>query len=87
MIKHAPWTPEEVEILKKYQDCEYFHPYTCHCHGDDGQHPNLVPTVDGWVCPKCDYKQDWFGTMTLQMGERVEEYKRIMDETLGKAGS
>ena len=39
------------------------HPYTCpnrHDHpmmaGDNGV---LVPTVRGWICPFCDYKQGW----------------------------
>ena len=39
------------------------HPYTCphrHDHpviaGDKGI---LVPTVRGWICPFCDYTQDW----------------------------
>lgn len=39
------------------------HPYTCanrHDHpivaGDKGV---LVPTVRGWICPFCEYQQDW----------------------------
>ena len=39
------------------------HPYTC---GNRANHPVmagdrgvLVPTVNGWICPFCDYKQDW----------------------------
>ena len=39
------------------------HRYTC---GKRANHPVmagdkavLVPTVNGWICPFCDYKQDW----------------------------
>lgn len=41
------------------------HPFTCPNRGD-GNHRNvfgdlgaLVPTVRGWVCPFCDYTQNW----------------------------
>ena len=40
------------------------HPYTC--RADRRNHPVvagdrgvLVPTVRGWICPFCDYKQNW----------------------------
>ena len=39
------------------------HPFTC---GNRSDHPVvagdkgvLVPTVRGWICPFCDYTQDW----------------------------
>lgn len=39
------------------------HPFTC---GNRGDHPTiagdkgiLVPTTRGWICPICDYTQDW----------------------------
>lgn len=42
-----------------------FHPYTCG-NRNDGNHRHfggdlgmLIPTVNGWICPCCDYKQDW----------------------------
>jgi hypothetical protein len=53
---HTPWSVEQVECLKRRQDDDNFHQYTC---GNDSRHV-LVPTTDGWVCPECDYKQDWF---------------------------
>lgn len=41
----------------------FMHPFTCphrHDHpmlaGDNGV---LVPTVRGWICPFCNYTQDW----------------------------
>jgi hypothetical protein len=52
MIK-APWTDEQVAALNRWQQAGFVHPFTCY-DGDD-----LVATRDGWVCPHCNYKQDW----------------------------
>lgn len=63
MLK-APWTQEQVDALNRFQESGQFHPFTCgsgnrcddkHLDGEG----RLVATVDGWVCPYCDYKQDW----------------------------
>lgn len=39
------------------------HPYTCphrHDHPElSGDKGILIPTVRGWICPFCDYTQDW----------------------------
>lgn len=39
------------------------HPYTCPNRSDHpvlaGDRGVLVPTVRGWICPFCDYTQDW----------------------------
>ena len=80
MIRYTPWTPEEVKSLQQYQDDGFAHPYTCICDGDNGHHPNLIPTIDGWMCPKCDYKQDWFHSMALKVHEAYTSY-------VSKAGS
>jgi hypothetical protein len=60
MIKYAPFTKEEVENLQKWQNSAKVHPFTCE---SSNIHPNtnLVPTVDGWVCPhpKCGITQNW----------------------------
>jgi hypothetical protein len=63
MIKiFAPFTEEQVKMLKWWQE-DVFHPYTClNRGGGGGRHldsDKLVPTVNGWVCSKCDYKQNW----------------------------
>jgi hypothetical protein len=41
------------------------HPFTC-ASRSDGQHGEeggdlgvLIATTQGWVCPHCDYRQDW----------------------------
>jgi hypothetical protein len=60
----APWTPEQVDSLNRYQESGLMHPYTCPNRGTG--HPDgaadrgvLVATVDGWTCPDCTYTQDW----------------------------
>lgn len=66
MIKaEAPWSPDQVVSFAKKQVDGQFHPYTCANRGD-GKHRNvygdlgaLVPTVRGWICPFCDYTQNW----------------------------
>lgn len=62
---HVPFTDDEVESLNGYQKARVFHPFTCGNRGDE-KHARinspedvLVATSDGWVCPYCDYRQDW----------------------------
>ena len=55
MIK-APWTDEQVKNLNDYQGAGVFHPFTC---GGTNCREDLVATPTGWVCPKCDYTQNW----------------------------
>jgi hypothetical protein len=52
MSSEAPWTEEQVESLKGFQACEFFHPFTCN---DAWCRAVLTPTTDGWVCfaPAC----------------------------------
>lgn len=63
-MNDAIWTPEQVKCLFDYQSNGNFHPFTCP-NRDEG-HPEiagdtgmLVPTRRGWICPFCDYTQDW----------------------------
>jgi hypothetical protein len=52
------WTPEQVAKLNEWQGCGWVHEFTCpNAHPD--AHQELVATVDGWICPSCDYTQDW----------------------------
>lgn len=56
---------DEVANLDKHQTGGRFHPFTCANRGDGnhrvayGDLGALIPTVRGWVCPFCDYTQDW----------------------------
>lgn len=53
----APWTDEQVAALNRFQGYGFVHPFTCQNHHDGDR--SLVATRDGWVCPHCDYTQDW----------------------------
>lgn len=58
------FTKEQVDSLNRYQSDGRFHPFTCGNRKDiqkthaDGE-GILVATEDGWICPYCDYKQEW----------------------------
>lgn len=65
----APFTATQVRGLNEYQTRTAFgrdmHPFTCANRGD-GHHGEeggdtgvLIATYEGWVCPHCDYTQDW----------------------------
>jgi hypothetical protein len=56
----APWTPEQVAALNRFQAESGMHPFTCgNDHATGALH--LVAHEDGWHCwlPDCDYRQDW----------------------------
>jgi hypothetical protein len=64
IVAKTVFTPDEVAALDCFQEIR-FHPFTCP-NRQDGNHraaPRdlgiLVPTVRGWICPFCDYTQDW----------------------------
>lgn len=64
------WTDDQVAMLRMRQTDRSTHPYTCggdrtdpahmfHAE-DEGEEPGLLyPTVRGWKCPACDYRQFW----------------------------
>lgn len=56
----APFTPEQVDMLNRYQADDTVHGYTCeHWHGDPASRRLLVATTRGWICRYCDYTQNW----------------------------
>lgn len=71
----APWTPEQVESLNRYQREGLGHPFTCEkrkmLHPYDGTETVLIATVKGWVCPEfhCDYTQNWAWDAMIKVGE------------------
>ncbi len=57
-----PWTPQQIDGLNHWQRAGYVHEFTCPNRQRDnhGDAPlPLVATVNGWVCPYCDYTQRW----------------------------
>ena len=81
-IVRVPWTAEQVSALDTFQTADYIHPFTC-----KEEHPGcdrrLIPTPGGWICPHCDYTQDWchdwmFETWTEPPGVTNDELKSAM---------
>lgn len=59
------FSADEVVTLNKGQTSGLLHPFTCPNRGD-GDHRNLngdlgalFATTRGWICPFCDYTQNW----------------------------
>jgi hypothetical protein len=57
----APFTPEQVAALNRWQERGDVHPFTCGNSQCRSSHPNdaLVATPNGWMCRHCDYTQQW----------------------------
>lgn len=53
----APWTKEQVDALNRWQHCDWTHEFTC--GNDHALCRVLTATEAGWVCPCCDYTQNW----------------------------
>lgn len=56
---YAPFTKAQIVALNQYQQTGRFHPFTCPNRGEHIGEGELVATVSGWICPQCDYTQDW----------------------------
>lgn len=54
-------TQEQIDHLNAIQRSGQFHPFTCGGKRTDAAHLDgegvLVATLDGWMCPYCDYRQ------------------------------
>lgn len=66
----APWTQKQVEMLNEYQRAGWMHPFTC----GSGSHENvegiLIAKPAGWICPFCDFKQNWAWDFMFEEGAR-----------------
>lgn len=69
------FTPEQVQILNENQvhvGDLLIHPFTCINRGDARHAPVnsitdvLIATTAGWVCPFCDYTQNWAHAAMLE---------------------
>jgi len=52
-IINAPFTDEEVRVLKLWQANDYLHPYTC-CDGE-----SMLVANEGLKCPVCGMQRFW----------------------------
>lgn len=75
MTIEAPWTAEQVDNLNRFQRCGQFHPFTCTGHAGGGDR-TLVATRSGWICPHCDYKQNWAHEFMVNFTEDTVGYLR-----------
>lgn len=64
----APFTPEQVERLNRYQVEASMHPFTCANRDSHSEGAVLTATVDGWVCGECDYTQTWAHRFMAEWG-------------------
>jgi hypothetical protein len=64
-VQLADLGPDEILNLNKAQTTGRVHPFTCPDRSDgnhrsfNGDFGALVATRRGWICPWCDYRQDW----------------------------
>lgn len=77
------FTPEQVASLNEYQKSGTFHPFTCGGNRTDEHHLDgegiLVATEDGWICPYCDYKQDWAHEWMKDGKWRTVNYVKVLE--------
>jgi len=75
------FTPQQVKNLNLYQAAGVFHPFTC---GNNHEGDNtLIAKEEGWVCPNCDYTQNWaHGLMLDFTPERLKEMSPFADAIL-----
>jgi hypothetical protein len=63
-LLQAPWSSAQVDALNYFQRRGDFHEFTCPEH-HDGADRTLLATKDGWLCPHCDYRQNWAHSMMV----------------------
>ena len=81
----APFTPEQVLALNRWQNAGYIHEFTCANRGD-GKHGDgngvLIATVRGWICQFCDYEQDWCHEVMTHPLPRNDIFDDLMEKAL-----
>ena len=85
-LLYAPWTDAQVAGLNRYQNCNFFHPYTC-CI--DSGHGPLEATRGGWICKEkgCTYTQIWAHPWTMlskSKADAVKDYNEQFFSVTGK---
>ena len=70
-ITTAPWFDAEVDVLNDFQKNLSNQPFTCRSgNRKNSAHYDgegiLIATREGWICPYCDYKQNWSPSALLQ---------------------
>jgi hypothetical protein len=77
------FTAEEVRHLNDWQQSGIVHPFTC---GRDHDGPReLIATGVGWICPSCDYRQDWAHDF-MKDGTALAEQRALVDRMNSQQG-
>ena len=85
-----PWSPAVVDALNNRQQDVSLHPYTCGSgNRKDANHLDgegiLIATEDGWKCPFCSYRQDWFrATEAAMIWRKVEKENERLKSCLSE---
>lgn len=76
------WTAEQVTTVNEYQQCGFFHPYTC--GGGGGPCPGVSMTAgpEGLVCPSCGRVQAWVHDFVL--AEQWRESAAALERLRGR---
>lgn len=74
----APFTPEQVIYLEIWQRALTFHPFTCNNEHEGDR--VLVPTELGWMCPTCEFTQDWCLDFMCESHPRDKITRKIIYE-------
>lgn len=93
----APWSPNQIHELNRFQRAGVMHPFTCP-NRNDGNHGEYVlfAAFEGWICPYCTYTQDWAWAMMAESGAnqmlflgaaRVERACEVMHDAYEKAAT
>lgn len=73
---NAPFTPDQQARLREWQTSGLAHPYTC---PNDGE---VLAPLFVWVCPVCDYTQDWAHSLESVVEEEDADEYPCLDPAL-----
>lgn len=68
------WTKDQVESANAYQAAGIFHEFTC---GGKDCRKVLIATPSGWMCPQCDYTQDWAHSWMLDWSWKKHDWRNL----------
>ena len=77
----APWNSQQIDALNKTQRAGFIHEFTCP-ESHEGSDRTLVATVNGWICPHCDYTQNWAHDFMFE--EPVDPFAGIRSDKNGE---
>jgi DNA (cytosine-5)-methyltransferase 1 len=87
-----PWTQEQADALNHFQQFGRMHPFTCGSGNRiDAAHLDregvLFATPNGWICPYCDYRQNWAHDFMFHKTVAEIRAGAVRDESLRAASA